>query len=112
MESSKNDQVSEEQRELQELIELKKMRQAASEHPEIVDALPKQEEDILLPKTLKEKWDNYWYHYKLVTWLAVFVVFVAGWFVKDIFFGVKYDLVVNIASKYSFSCLLYTSRCV
>lgn len=105
MESNKNDQVSEEQRELQELIELKKMRQAASEHPEIVDALPKQEEEILLPKTFKEKWDNYWYHYKLVTWLAVFVVFVAGWFVKDILFGVKYDLVVDIASKYSFSAI-------
>lgn len=105
MDSNKNDQVSEEQRELQELIELKKRKQAAAEHPEITEPPPQQQEEILLPKTFKQKWDNYWYHYKLVTWLVVFVVFVAGWFVKDIFFGPKYDLVVNIASKYTFSAI-------
>ncbi len=100
MESNKNDQVSEEQRELQELIELKKRKQAAAEHPETIEP-PQKQEEVLLPKTFKQKWANYWYHYKLVTWLAVFAVFVAGWFVKDIFFGPKYDLVVDIASKYT-----------
>ena len=105
MDSKKNDQVAEEQRELQELIELKKQKQAAAEHPEAVEQRPKQQEEELRPKTFKEKWDNYWYHYKLVTWLAVFVVFVVGWFVKDIFFGEKYDLVINIASKYTFSAI-------
>lgn len=105
MDSNKNNQVSEEQRELQELIELKKRKQAAAEHPEMVEPPPRQDEEMFVPKTFKEKWDNYWYHYKLVTWLAVFAVFVVGWFVKDIFFGPKYDLVVNIASKYTFSAI-------
>lgn len=105
MNSNQSTHVSEEQRELQELIELKKRQQAAAEHPETEEPLPQQHEEELLPKTFKEKWDNYWYHYKLVTWLAVFVVFVAGWFVKDIFFGLKYDLVINIASKYTFSAI-------
>lgn len=104
MDSNKNDQVSEEQRELQELIELKKRKQAAAEHPETIEP-PQQQEEVLLPKTFKQKWANYWYHYKLVTWLAIFAVFVAGWFVKDIFFGPKYDLVVDIASKYTFSAI-------
>ena len=105
MNSAKNHFTDVEQRELQKLIELKKMKQAAAECPEIFNELPKQEEEVIVPKTFKEKWGNYWYHYKMVTWLGVFVIFVMGWFIKDIFFGPKYDLVVNVASKYSFTAV-------
>ena len=50
MDSNKNNQVSEEQRELQELIELKKRKQAAAEHPEMVEPPPRQDEEVFVPK--------------------------------------------------------------
>lgn len=89
------------QRELQELIELKKMQQAAAEHQDIEPLFPKEEK--IVPKTFKEKWKNYWYHYKITTWVTVCVVVMAVWLIKDIFFGPKYDLTVTTATKYSFS---------
>ena len=47
--------IDPQQRELRELIELKKMQQAAAEHPEEVQAEFEKEEPIV-PKTFKEKW--------------------------------------------------------
>ena len=35
------------------------------------------------PKTFKEKWSNYWYHYKTHTFAALFLVFLCVWFVCD-----------------------------
>lgn len=91
------------QRELRELIELKKMQQAAAEHREVAYEFPKEEK--IVPKTFKDKWKNYWYHYKTTTWVTVFVVVIAGWMIKDIFFGPKYDLTVTTATQYNFSAL-------
>lgn len=99
-----NDYIDPQQRELRELIELKKMQQAAAEHPEEVQAEFKKEEPIV-PKTFKEKWKNYWYHYKGITWGTVAVVILVSWIIKDVFFGPEYDLTVTTATKYSFSAL-------
>ncbi len=96
--------IDPQQRELRELIELKKMQQAAAEHPEEVQAEFEKEEPIV-PKTFKEKWKNYWYHYKGLTWGGLAGVVLVVWLIKDIFFGPEYDLSVTTATKYMFSAL-------
>ncbi len=103
MAGKKKPQMDSRQKELQELIELKKMQQAAAEHPEEQPHF--EQEEKIVPKTFKEKWANYWYHYKGTTWVTVFVVILAAWFIKDIFFGPKYDITVTAATKYSFSAI-------
>lgn len=88
------------QKEMQELIELKKMRQAAQQGRQLDESegLHFEKEEVLEPKTFKEKWKNYWYHYKLQTWVTVFIVVMGVWFVKDVFFGAKPDLTLGIAT--------------
>ena len=44
------------------------------------------------PKTFKEKWENYWYHYKFRTIVGIFVAVAAILLIKDIFFKPKYDI--------------------
>ncbi|HIV19770.1 MAG TPA: hypothetical protein IAC82_10765 [Candidatus Merdivicinus intestinigallinarum] len=96
--------IDPQQRELRELIELKKMQQAAAEHPEEVQAEFEKEEPIV-PKTFKEKWKNYWYHYKGATWGGLAAVVLVVWLIKDIFFGPEYDLTITTATNYMFSAL-------
>ena len=88
------------QKEMQELIELKKMRQAAQEGRQLGEGegLTFEKEEELKPKTFKEKWKNYWYHYKLTTWMSLFIAVLVVWFVKDVFFGEKTDLSIGIAT--------------
>lgn len=88
------------QKEMQELIELKKMRQAAQQGRQLDESegLHFEKEEVLEPKTFKEKWKNYWYHYKIQTWVTVFIVVMATWFIKDVFFGAKPDLTLGIAT--------------
>lgn len=100
-----NPYVDPQQRELHELIELKKMQQAAAENQNADTTQFFQKEEQLVPKTFKEKWKNYWYHYKATTWVVVFIVILGAWFIKDVFFGTKYDLSVATASKYTFSAV-------
>ena len=96
--------IDPQQKELRELIELKKLQQQAAEHPEEVrEELTKEEK--IVPKTFKEKWNNYWYHYKGATWGTVIVVVLISWMIKDIFFGPEYDLTVTSATKYALSAL-------
>ncbi len=88
------------QKEMQELIELKKMRQAAQEGRQLEngEGLTFEKEEELKPKTFKEKWKNYWYHYKLQTWMTVFITVLVVWFVKDVFFNPKPDLTIGVAT--------------
>ncbi len=83
------------------LVELKKIKQNLAQAPD--SDSESQKSEIILPQTFKEKWDNYWYHYKIVTWLVVFVVFILGWIVKDFVFKPKYDITLNVVSKYALS---------
>ncbi len=88
------------QKEMKELIELKKMRQAAQEGKGLPDGegLQFEKEEVLVPKTFKQKWKNYWYHYKGTTWLTVFISVLAVWFIHDMFFSPKPDLSIGIAT--------------
>lgn len=88
------------QKEMKELIELKKMRQAAQEGKDLPDGegLQFEKEEVLVPKTFKQKWKNYWYHYKGTTWLTVFILVLAVWFIHDMFFSPKPDLSIGIAT--------------
>ena len=88
------------QKEMKELIELKKMRQAAQEGKDLPDGegLQFEKEEVLVPKTFKQKWKNYWYHYKGTTWLTVFISVLAVWFIRDMFFSPKPDLSIGIAT--------------
>jgi len=85
---------------LKELIELKKAKQNLTDNENF-----KKHEEEVIPMTFKQKWDNYWYHYKLHTFLVAFVVVALLLFAKDMVFKPKYDLTLNIASKYSFSAV-------
>lgn len=88
------------QKEMKELIELKKMRQAAQEGKGLPDGegLQFEKEEVLVPKTFKQKWKNYWYHYKGTTWMTVFILVLAVWFIHDMFFSPKPDLSIGIAT--------------
>lgn len=44
------------------------------------------------PVTFQEKWDNYWYHYKGLTFGLAVLVLLAGLFVYDMITRDKYDL--------------------
>ena len=88
------------QKEMKELIELKKMRQAAQEGKGLPDGegLQFEKEEVLVPKTFKQKWKNYWYHYKGTTWMTVFILVLVVWFIHDMFFSSKPDLSIGIAT--------------
>lgn len=64
----KNEILEEQKRAREEFLKLKKMQ--AGE----IDAGPKPSEVAILPKTFKEKWDNFWYQYKLRVIAIVLVV--------------------------------------
>lgn len=106
MAKKKKDQyIDPQQRELRELIELKKMQQAAAANKDSDTTQFFEKEEKIVPKTFKEKWKNYWYHYKTTTWVSVLAVIFAAWLIKDLFFGPEYDLTVAAATKYSFSAV-------
>lgn len=98
MAKKKKPPVDPRQQELHDLIELKKMRQAAAEHRAMEPDLPPPAEKIV-PKTFKEKWANYWYHYKGLTWGSLITVVLVAWLIKDVFFATKPDLTINIATS-------------
>ena len=101
----KDPYIDPQQRELRELIELKKMQQAAAENKDADTTQFFEKEEKIVPKTFKEKWKNYWYHYKTASWVTVLVVIFGAWLIKDLLFGTKYDLSVATASKYTYSAV-------
>lgn len=104
MAKKKKQAVDPQQQQLHDLIELKKMRQAAAEHREMTPDFPPNEEKIV-PKTLKQKWDNYWYHYKGLTWGCLIGAVAAVWIVHDVFFAPKPDITLNIATETALSSI-------
>lgn len=85
------------QQELHDLIELKRARQAAAENRSYVADLESPAEKIV-PKTFKEKWDNFWFHYKKTVIVSTLAVIGAVWLIKDVFFAPEYDLSLNMVS--------------
>ena len=66
MAEKKTNEILEEQRKArQEFLELKKMQNGEMKAP------PKPSEVAIVPKTPKEKWDNFWFQYK---WYVIAVV--------------------------------------
>lgn len=70
----KNEIIEEQKRAREEFLKLKKMQSGE------IDAGPKPSEVAIVPKTFKEKWDNFWYQYKLrvIAIVLVVAVFVIG----------------------------------
>ena len=58
----------------------------------------KPSESIGAPRTPREKWDNYWYHYKFQTLIGTFIAVVLVLFVVQIFTKEKYDYTVTVVS--------------
>lgn len=58
--------------------------------------------EIILPQTPKEKWENYWYHYKFHTYAVIFAVVVLTVMIINICTKVKPDFTLILASGESF----------
>lgn len=86
---------------MSEFSEYKKKRQ------ELIDAkkgdnIKEGAGEVILPQTSKEKWDNYWYHYKVHTIVAVFFVFVLIVTIVNFALKTEPDLSIAVASAKSF----------
>jgi len=84
------------QQELHDLIELKRARQAAAENRQYEADLGPAAEKIV-PRTPKEKWDNFWFHYKKTFWISVVAVIGVIWLIKDTVFAPKPDLTLSLS---------------
>ena len=85
-EKKTNEILAEQRRARQEFLELKKMQNGEMKAP------PKPSEVAIVPKTPKEKWDNFLFHYKwyavaIVATVAIFAVLIAQCATKT-----EYDL--------------------
>lgn len=72
MAKKRNEIIEEQRKARQEFLKLKQMQSGQLE-PE---AKPSQIE--IKPKTFSEKWQNYWYHYKVQTLLAAFLLVIVA----------------------------------
>lgn len=89
------------QYDLDKKAQLDAMNAAKSKHGQSIGE-EQQEVQRIVPKTFKEKWDNYWYHYKAFTFgMVVLAVFVAM-FAKSILFPIRYDASLSIITSTSF----------
>ncbi len=78
-----------------ELVEMKKVKQGQVAPPEVdLDA------EKIVPKTAKEKRQNFWYHYKWATLATVAIVGLLTWFVVDMATKEKYDLTIMAFNHY------------
>lgn len=93
-------------RELQELIESRKLKQSTADGGAGLGE-PLLGEPVF-PRTFKEKWANYWYHYKLLTFGIAFAAIITISFVGSIIFKTKYDAYLTIASLYPYDTLVQT----
>ncbi len=78
-----------------DMIQVKKIKQ---EGGSLEGDGPKAEP--IVPKTFKEKWKNYWYHYKLQTFFAVCGVVLVSLLVYDQVTKIRYDHEMIISTKY------------
>lgn len=84
--SDKNEILEEQRRAREEFLRLKKMQQGE------LDAGPKPSEVAIVPKTPKEKWDNFWFQYKWHTIGIVVSVLVLAVLITQCATKPKYDL--------------------
>lgn len=91
--------VNKEIAERQAAMEAIKMKQGKME----TEGLKDSEEVRIVPITKKQKWDNFWYHYKAPFWVILFVVVIGGMFLKDMIFKPKYDVDILMTASLPFS---------
>lgn len=63
---------------------------------------PKDTSEVIVPKTFKQKWDNYWYHYKYHTFGIIAVIILFSSLFLNILIPQKYDASLTLLSQYSF----------
>ena len=90
----KNEILEEQRRARQEFLELKKMQHGEMEAP------PKPSEVAVVPKTRKEKWDNFLFHYKWHMIVAAVLVAILAVTVTQCATKKKYDLEVVLFSRH------------
>ena len=89
MAEKKTNEILEEQRKArQEFLELKKMQNGELKAP------PKPSEAAIVPKTPKEKWDNFWFQYKWYVVSIVATAVVLAVLITQCATRTKYDLEV------------------
>lgn len=88
MSERKNDIFEEQKKARQEFLELKKMQSGEMEAP------PKPSELAVLPKTPKEKLNNFWFQYKWHTIAVVALVVVLSVLISQCATRTKYDIEV------------------
>lgn len=71
-------------------------RQQSLETDFVVES-PKTSEKIA-PRTLKEKWINFWYHYKFIVFGSVFVCILAVWLLISVFLKSQPDATITIVA--------------
>jgi hypothetical protein len=82
----RNDIIEEQRRARQEFLKLKQMQNGEIE-PEA-----KPSEIAIKPTTFSEKWQNFWYHYKVQTIIAVFLIAVISFITVQSLTREKYDI--------------------
>lgn len=90
--AKKSETLTQHNKAQRDLIELKKMQ--AGE----LEVGPKPSEQAIVPKTFKEKKDNFFYHYKYVVIVGVFLAVVASILIYDIIKRPNYDSKVIVFS--------------
>ena len=89
MSEKKTNEIIEEQRKArQEFLELKKMQHGEMKAP------PKPSEVAIVPKTPKEKWDNFWFQYKWYIIAITAVTVILAVLITQCATRTKYDLEV------------------
>lgn len=82
----------------QELIHLKQVKQGMTDNDYEKEKEADKEKEIV-PKTFSQKLENFWYHYKVVTLLTAFFVFVFGVLTYTFLTREKYDFSVAIVTQ-------------
>ncbi len=85
MADKKNEILEEQRRAREEFLELKKMQHGEMEAP------PKPSEVAIVPKTPKEKWDNFWFQYKWYVVVVTAVTVVLAVLIAQCVSRPKYD---------------------
>lgn len=88
MSDNKNEILKEQEKSNRDFLELKKIEKGEIKAP------PKPSEVAVVPKTLKEKWSNFYYHYKIPFIVSIVGVIVIAIMVVQSFTKTKYDVEV------------------
>ena len=88
MADNKNEILEEQRRAREEFLELKKMQSGEMKAP------PKPSEVAIVPKTPKEKWDNFWFQYKWYVVAITAVTVVLAVLITQCATRTKYDMEV------------------